>query len=104
MNKLKEAKKLRNKLDKQWREKIRLRDKTCQICHKRGKRLNAHHLVSRSNAKFRHDLDNGILLCPFHHMFSREISAHKGSFAFMIWFINHKNKQFIALASKLEVK
>lgn len=50
---------------KEWRTAIFERDNyTCQKCHNRGRRLNAHHYYSYvDNPELRIDLDNGITLC-----------------------------------------
>lgn len=58
-----------------WRKSVFERDNyTCQICGKRGGRLNAHHIERyRSCIKRRTDITNGITLCDachkkIHHM------------------------------------
>lgn len=72
------------KLDKLWREAIKARDKSCQICGSVSY-LNAHHVIGRRNRNLRWDLDNGIALCPKHHTFGTE-SAHQDPLWFMNWF------------------
>jgi len=54
---------------KGWRNKIFQRDDyTCQICHKRGFILNAHHIHRFSeNKDLRFDINNGITLCKNCH-------------------------------------
>jgi hypothetical protein len=84
----KEAKllrKVRNKADKEWSREVRARDGCCVVCGAVQK-LNAHHILPREIIKTRHNLDNGITLCPKHHRFSKqEISAHQNPFAFFVW-------------------
>lgn len=74
--------------------KIRDRDKVCQV-HKAALMhglydikymcnggLEADHLISRGNKKYRNDPDNGILLCSWHHRLSPELSHHGNKRAF----------------------
>ena len=101
VNKQKQLRRERNRLDKEWRLKALERDgHKCVICGS-TERINVHHIISRSVKELRHDLDNAICVCALHHMFDRYISCHKGSFAFIIWFINNRNQQFIRLSDKL---
>lgn len=53
-----------------WSEVIRLRDKyKCQHpgCSRAG--VQAHHIFGRGYNNTRHDIQNGILLCKYHHKF-----------------------------------
>ena len=63
----------------------------------------AHHLISRGRKATRCLLENGMMLCEFHHTGSAKLSAHKGrqgfeSFMQMYyperwqWVQQHKNK------------
>jgi hypothetical protein len=54
-------------LDIIWSRLIRDRDKTCAVCGKHG--IQAHHIFSRSYNSTRWDLDNGIGLCYYHHIY-----------------------------------
>jgi len=103
MNKLKEARKLRKKLDKEWADKIKERDKSCIICGSK-KRLNAHHLIPREVKEFRYDLDNGVALCPKHHKYSYKISAHKNSIAFIKWMKINRPKQLKKVFKKINLE
>jgi hypothetical protein len=50
------------------------------------------------------DLDNGITLCPSHHTFSHEFSAHRTPEAFTRWFKRsypHRNKAMIKKAQAM---
>jgi len=91
MNKLKEARKLLKKQDKEWSIAIRKRDKKCMICGSK-KFLNAHHLIPREIKEFRHDLRNGITLCAKHHKFSYQISAHKNALVFFKYLEDYHTK------------
>jgi hypothetical protein len=54
-------------LDILWSKLIRDRDKTCVVCGK--KPIQAHHIFSRSYNSTRWNLDNGIGLCYYHHIY-----------------------------------
>jgi len=85
VNKLKEARKELKKKDKEWAIAIKKKfNNKCIVCGKK-ERLNAHHIIPREIKESRHDLRNGIALCPKHHRFSFELSAHQNPFAFMIF-------------------
>jgi hypothetical protein len=73
------------KEDKQWSEAVKKQDnQSCAICNSKV-RPNAHHLIPKEITQMRHDRENGITLCPLHHRFSREISAHQNPIAFLKW-------------------
>ena len=94
MNKKKLEKRELNKKFKEWAEQVKSRDgKKCVICGD-SKRLNAHHIIPRSNKDLRFEIKNGISICPLHHLFSREISAHMNSLAFIIWLQENRKEQF----------
>lgn len=100
VNKRKQAKKLMNKLDKEWAKLVRDRDKNrCVICKK--KNVDAHHILPRENKILRHNINNGVTLCKKHHRFSREISAHQNSFTFLNWFMENRSEQYKYLTDKL---
>lgn len=73
------------KKDKAWANEVKKRaNYKCEYCGSK-KQLNAHHIFSRSNKAVRHDLDNGVCLCPKHHVFSTVFSAHKAPAEFIEW-------------------
>ena len=97
VNKIKEARKLLKKEDKKWSDEVRERDGfRCVVC-KRSVKPNAHHIIPRENKLLRHKLFNGITLCPKHHKFSYEFSAHKNPFAFIKWLRANRKEQFALL-------
>ena len=75
----------------------------CAICG-RKKGLNSHHLITRSNKRFRWDVSNGICLCAEHHTLSSKISAHKTPDVFYKWldenYPNYYNKMLINKMAK----
>ncbi len=84
----------RKKADTQWSLLIRRIWPDCVVCGKNSI-LHAHHLVTRSIGGLRHDLNNGISLCPSCHMYSNHLSAHKAPFEFMLWLEEHRPTQYM---------
>lgn len=72
------------KEDREWAIKVKEFWGGCAICGQK-ENLNAHHLIPREIKEFRHDLGNGIALCPSHHRFSFKLSAHQNPIAFIMW-------------------
>lgn len=78
MAKLTKRKSLEKKLDIARSKRVKEKSMfMCEKCLSRDKRLNSHHLRSRSKKSLRWDLDNGICLCVSCHVFSSSFSAHK---------------------------
>ena len=96
MNKKEQARKELKKKDKEWANLVKERDGDCVICGE-TKRLNAHHIIPRQIKKFRHNIDNGISLCPKHHRFSFEFSAHQNSYEFIKWMLKNRLEQLMRL-------
>ena len=93
MKKISKAK-LRKKSDNLWAKLVKLRDgNQCAICGNQ-KYLNAHHLISRKVFKYRWKIENGISLCPVHHNFSVELSAHTAPWAFEEWLRKNGTNQY----------
>ena len=92
----------RNKKFKAW--SIEVRNNDGNKCVKCGAvdRLNAHHVIPRQNHEFRFDVKNGISLCPRHHRFSFDFSAHHTPFQFMQWFMENRRWQYDYLKTKLK--
>ena len=65
----------RNKADAAWSKAVRSAGK-CLVCGA-TKNLQAHHLISRWVPQLRHDIMNGVCLCPKHHKWDKQISAHQ---------------------------
>jgi hypothetical protein len=95
-NKQKAKKKLEKNLWNITRMNLLKRDKGCIICQ-RTDIIHVHHLIPREFKDFKYEIDNLVCLCPNHHKYSRDISAHKNPFEFYIWFINNRTKQFMDL-------
>ena len=89
----KQLKKNKKQKDKEWRNSIIEKyDNTCAFCPE-TKRINAHHIIPRTFKETRHEIENGIALCPLHHKWG-SFSAHKNP----LWFFNH------CRALKIEIK
>lgn len=85
---LRERKKELKKLDKEWSEKVKeIYEGRCAICKSRV-RINAHHIIPKEFIETRHDVENGIALCPRHHKWGM-FSAHRNS----IWFLSKIESQ-----------
>jgi len=79
----------KDKCDETWADVVKIRDgNKCVICGDTV-RVNAHHHVCRSHLPTRYLIDNGITLCPLHHQFDRDMSAHKSPLRFYYWFMNN---------------
>lgn len=92
MNKRKLERQLIKKKDKLWSIAVKERDKECVICGE-TKRLNAHHIIPREIEGFRWILQNGISLCPSHHKYNIQISAHRNSLAFFVFMEKNHSEQ-----------
>ena len=67
------------KCDVLWIKIIRARDKHCQKCG--AKASQAAHIFSRSNHGLRYDLQNGIGMCYYCHLYW----AHRSPVEFTLW-------------------
>jgi hypothetical protein len=79
-------KKLEQALDIAWSIKVRSKG-FCAVCgpHIRHDVLHAHHIFSRKHKGTRWDLQNGVCLCPRHHLYH----AHKDIMEFGLWCIDY---------------
>jgi hypothetical protein len=87
----------KKKCDTLWSQLIRSSGR-CAVCGS-CEYLNAHHLIHRSVCFYRHNLNNGICLCPKHHTFgyghsSEGFSAHGTPWAFEEWMKSNKPDQY----------
>ena len=80
----------RNKADAAWRTRVLALDRgVCAICGS-DRLVNVHHLFDRSRKDTRHLVGNGISLCPKHHKYDRECSAHRGPVGFFAWMMRER--------------
>ena len=89
--------KINRRLFRLWSEAVRENaGHQCEYCHiKRGDinengkktKIDSHHFYSRDikNCPLKWDIRNGIAVCPTHHKFSGDFSAHRTSIIFYEW-------------------
>lgn len=88
--------------DKAWALAVKERDGwKCVICGN-TERLNAHHIIVRENHETKLDINNGLSLCPKHHFFCRQISAHNNPLGLFLWLEKNRPEQLQYLRLKLE--
>ena len=90
------------KEDKEWAKQVKARDgNMCVVCGE-TERLNAHHIIVRENHETKLDVQNEISLCPTHHFFNRQISAHNNPIGFLMWLEKNRPKQLNYLRKKMQ--
>jgi len=83
-SKKRKRRKKSTKEDNEWAKKVKEKfNNCCMICGE-TKYVNAHHIIPRQIKEFRYDVRNGLALCPKHHRFSFELSAHQNPFIFYL--------------------
>jgi len=93
----------RDKADRAWKEAPG--PNYCEVCQSIGianlsHRINNHHLISRTNLRYRHVLMNRVRLCATHHSlgnYQTDICAHgdsKQSEGFVGWLRENKPEQY----------
>jgi len=81
------------KEDKEWANLVKTRDGWgCVICGNE-ERLNAHHIIARENHETKFNIDNGLSLCPKHHFFCRQVSAHNNPIGLLLWLEKNRPEQ-----------
>lgn len=99
--KLKLEKRELRKKDKEWSNQIKeIFNNQCLVC-KKNKGLNSHHIIPREIKEFRHDLLNGLCLCPQHHKWDNYISAHKNPFVLYEFYKQEMPERYQQLVNKL---
>ena len=101
MRKIEIERKQRRKQDREWAIKVReLFNGKCAICPSRN-RINSHHIIPKEIKETRHDIKNGIALCPKHHKFNVFFSAHRNPLWFMKWMAHNRKEQTEYLLEKI---
>ena len=90
---IRENKSLPKKADDLWSKVVR-KVWACAVCWKK-ENLNAHHIFTRHNKSTRWDLDNGICLCSWCHVFSDTFSAHKTPTEFTYWLEKQYSREYL---------
>jgi len=96
---MKKTKGIEGKLDIAW--SLLVKQKAgwkCEIetCRKR-KHLNSHHIFTRRNKAVRWSVENGVALCPSHHLLNSKFSAHATPVTFITWLEKKRGKGFIEM-------
>ena len=90
------------KEDKDWANAVKERDGwKCVVCGDTN-RLNAHHIIVRENHETKFDVQNGLSLCPTHHFFNRQISAHNNPIGLFMWLEKNRPEQFNYCKAQME--
>lgn len=85
-----------------WRKEVLdIDDNKCIICGDGPKFLNAHHLIPKNFKKWRYDVNNGVALCPKHHILGK-FSAHKNPMWFSRWLRINKNPLYMIVINRLK--
>jgi predicted restriction endonuclease len=88
--------------DTAWANAVKDRDgRKCVICGS-TQMLNAHHIIARENHETKFDLQNGLSLCPLHHFFNRQLSAHNNPLGMFMWLEKNRPEQLAYVKSKLQ--
>jgi len=86
--------------DRAWAKAVKDRDGwACVVC-KDPLHPNAHHIIVRENHETKFDIQNGLTLCPKHHFFCRQISAHNNPLGLFLWLEKNRPEQLNYLKEK----
>ncbi len=88
--------------DKKWSKEAREKTPFCWYCGS-TENLNAHHFIRRAIKSCRLLLENAVILCAKHHVFSHEFSAHKTPEKFIKWFKSKFSGHFKFLTKRAQV-
>jgi 5-methylcytosine-specific restriction endonuclease McrA len=84
-----------NPIYKDWRKKVKIRDKNqCKWPNcKNKKSLQVHHILPWSTyPQLRYDINNGILLCKFHHNYIKNDETSYATFFMRLLYRNSLDK------------
>jgi len=90
------------KEDKDWANKVKDRDGWCCVVCGNSERLNAHHIIARENHETKFEIDNGLSLCPKHHFFCRQVSAHNNPIGLLLWMEKNRPDQLEKVRTMME--
>lgn len=88
-------KSIKKKLLAAWSLAVKERDGfKCVVCGA-TEHLNSHHIYNKTKyPEYSLNLDNGITLCPTHHVFGKE-AAETNAFFITYWLWRHRFEQFV---------
>lgn len=79
---------LRKMCDRLWSRAVRADfNGRCAVCGKQA--TDAHHLVPRQFYATRHDINNGIALCQYDHIWNKKVAPHQNPSAWQRWLEEH---------------
>lgn len=79
--------------DALWAEAVKKKaGYVCEYCGAE-KSLQAHHIISRVHWPIRYDLENGVCLCRYHHLFW----AHREALEFLEWIKDKRDLEKLKL-------
>lgn len=82
----------RKDCDAIWAKAVKARaGYKCEKENCNNKDLQSHHVVSRTNYALRFDIENGVCLCTYHHLFW----AHKDALAFAEWIATKRDIPYL---------
>jgi hypothetical protein len=90
--------------DDLWAEAVKLKAGNLCIIDRLPATLNAHHLIGRSNYKFRWNVLNGVCLSSYRHMLANDLCAHGSTSAtkrFASWMANHRTGQWATFLNRM---
>ncbi len=90
--------------DDLWAVAVKLKAGNRCIIDNSAKTLNAHHLIGRSNYKFRWDIDNGVCLGAYRHRLADDMAAHGSTAAtarFMDWMQQNRLSQWMLMRANM---
>jgi predicted restriction endonuclease len=91
------------KEDHKWADAVKVRDNHCCVICGSNIRPNAHHIIVRENHETKLEIDNGLTLCPKHHLFCRKISAHNNPLGLFVWLEENRPDQLAFVREKMKV-
>ena len=95
-----------NLCDNLWSEAVKLKaGNICIVDKKADCMLNSHHLIGRSNYKYRWEVNNGVCLGVYRHTMAHDMAAHgstSATQAFAAWMIDNRPQQWAIFQFRLE--
>lgn len=75
-----------------WSQKVKERDRYCQVCRTSNRPLQAHHMYSREGyPELQHDVNNGATLCDMHHAHFHQEHGNTDGLVFIQWCLQYRH-------------
>lgn len=84
--------------DTLWSEAVKLKAGNLCVIENKPDSLNSHHLIGRTNYKYRWDVDNGVCLSCCRHTLAHDMAAHgstSATTAFAFWMAENQQELWI---------